>query len=254
MLFHCDTFSLRLMDSGLYSCQPSVGDLKSVTVHVIRSEPCFILDLPDFCWHFPWGWKFWQFWKFGHFNIYWKVQIFCADATSPLWTCHGHITFYFFQLEVWSKKKRTFCIDPSWWKPKQTKLERESPKLRLRLFNLNLNRYDLRHSKMFFLREGKYISPAAAPPTPTAAWSNTQGCGLSPTSLNLDETRVWVAEAESQSFPNNQLWLSGADPEKWLPSPSATISPLKPLLVLLFILHPTLLTKFYLPPIVRATT
>ena len=29
---------LRLMDSGLYSCQPSVGDLKSVTVHVIRSE------------------------------------------------------------------------------------------------------------------------------------------------------------------------------------------------------------------------
>ena len=80
-------------------------------------EVSFILDLPDFCWHFPWGWKFWQFWKFGHFNIYWKVQIFCADATSPLWTCHGHITFYFFQLEVWSKKKRTFCIDPSWWKP-----------------------------------------------------------------------------------------------------------------------------------------
>ena len=28
----------RLIDSGLYSCQPSVGDLKSVTVHVIRSE------------------------------------------------------------------------------------------------------------------------------------------------------------------------------------------------------------------------
>merc|ERR1711974_64993 len=27
----------RLMDSGLYSYQPSVGDLKSVTVHVIRS-------------------------------------------------------------------------------------------------------------------------------------------------------------------------------------------------------------------------
>jgi len=27
----------RLIDSGLYSCQPSVGDLKSVTVHVIRS-------------------------------------------------------------------------------------------------------------------------------------------------------------------------------------------------------------------------
>ena len=30
----------------------------------------------------------------------------------------------------------------------ETKLERESPKLRLRLFNLNLNRYDLGHKKI----------------------------------------------------------------------------------------------------------
>ena len=128
-------------------------------------SPVFILDLPDFCWHFPWVWKFWQFWKFGHFNIYWKVQIFCADATSPLWTCHGHITFYFFQLEVWSKKKRTFCIDPSWWEPKHTKLERESPKLRLSLFNLNLNRYDLSHQKSFFFSTVREAYPSCCCPS-----------------------------------------------------------------------------------------
>ena len=39
---------LRLIDSGLYSCQPSVGDLKSVTVHVIRSETT-ISFFPSYC-------------------------------------------------------------------------------------------------------------------------------------------------------------------------------------------------------------
>ena len=64
----------RLIDSGLYSCQPSVGDLKSVTVHVIRSKTSICLFSLQYCllrtnkWH-------------GHIRAHWSVsEIFLVSG------------------------------------------------------------------------------------------------------------------------------------------------------------------------------
>ena len=146
MLRHCDTFSLRLMDSGLYSCQPSVGDLKSVTVHVIRSE--FYSWFAWFLLTFSMGLKVLTILKV------WPLQ-YLLESANILCRCNFSLVnlsrpYHVLFLSTGSviKEKENLLY---WPLVVETKLERESPKLRLRLFNINLNRYDLGHKK---LREG----------------------------------------------------------------------------------------------------
>ena len=147
MLRHCDTFSLRLMDSGLYSCQPSVGDLKSVTVHVIRSE--FYSWFAWFLLTFSMGLKVLTILKV------WPLQ-YLLESANILCRCNFslvnlsrpyHVLFLSTGSVIKEKENLLYWLLVVGTKANQTG-ERESPKLRLRLFNINLNRYDLGHKKI----------------------------------------------------------------------------------------------------------